>query len=68
MRPPAAAWCETRRKAALEAHRRTRITIEESGDVATVPLSDALPKLDAVAERLVDVAEKRERTAGVIRA
>jgi len=60
---------ETRRKveAALEAHRRTRIAIEESGDVAKILLSDALPKLDGLAERLVDVAEKRERTAETIR-
>ena len=59
---------ETRRKveAALEVHRRTVFAIEESGDVAQAVLSDAIPKLHRVAERLVDVAEKREKAAGAI--
>jgi chromosome segregation ATPase len=60
---------ETRRKveAALESHRRTVVAIEESGDVARAVLDDAVPKLHRVAERLVDVAEKREKVAGAIR-
>ena len=60
---------ETRQKveAALEIHRRTIFAIEESGDVVLAVLNDALPKLHHAAERLVDVAEKRERVAGAIR-
>jgi hypothetical protein len=60
---------ETRQKveAALEIHRRTVFAIEESGDVVRAVLNDALPKLHHVVERLVDVAEKRERAAGAIR-
>jgi hypothetical protein len=54
---------ETRQKveAALEVHRRTVFAIEESGDVVRAVLDDAVPKLHLIAERLVDVAEKRER-------
>jgi hypothetical protein len=60
---------ETRRKVeeALEVHRRTVLAIEELGGVAQAVLSDAVPKLHYVAERLVDVAEKREKAAGAIR-
>jgi hypothetical protein len=60
---------ETRQKveAALEVHRRTVFAIKESGDVVLAVLDDALPKLHHAAERLVDVAEKRERVAGAIR-
>ena len=60
---------ETRQKveAALEVHRRTVFAIEESGEVVLAVLDDALPKLHHAAERLVDVAEKRERVAGAIR-
>jgi ribosome-associated translation inhibitor RaiA len=60
---------ETRQKveAALEVHRRTVFAIEESGDVVQAVLDDALAKLHRVAERLVDVAEKRERAAEAIR-
>ena len=59
---------ETRQKveAALEVHRRTMIAIQESGDVAQAVLDDAVPKLDGVAERLVDVAHTREKVAGAI--
>ncbi len=59
---------ETRRKveAALEVHRRTVFAIEESGEAAQAVLSDAVPKLHLVAERLVDVAEEREKAAGAI--
>lgn len=60
---------ETRRKVeeALEAYRRAVFAIEESDDVARAVLDDAVPKLNLVAVRLVDVAEKRERAAGAIR-
>ena len=56
---------ETRRQveAALEVYRRTAFAIEESDEVAKVLLSDAVPKLHGVAERLVDVAEEREKAA-----
>jgi len=54
-------------EAALEVHRRTVFAIEESDDVARAVLGDAVPKLHRVAERLVDVAEKREKAAGAIR-
>jgi hypothetical protein len=59
---------ETRQKveAALEVHRRTMVAIQESGDVALAVLDDAVPKLDGVAERLVDVAHTREKIAGAI--
>lgn len=59
---------ETRQKveAALEVHRRTMLAIQESGEVAQAVLDDAVPKLDGVAERLVDVAHRREKVAGVI--
>ncbi len=60
---------ETRQKveAALEVHQRTVFAIEESGDVVRAALDDALPKLYHATERLVDVAEKRERAAEAIR-
>ena len=60
---------ETRRKVeeALELHRRTMVAIEESGDVAQAVLGDVVPKLQGVADRLVDVAERREKVAGAIR-
>ena len=59
---------ETRRKveATLEIYGRTVIAIAESGDVARAMLDDTIPKLRRIAERLVDVAEKREKAAGVI--
>jgi chromosome segregation ATPase len=59
---------ETRQKveAALEVHRRALIAIEESGDVAKVVLHDAVPKLHSIAERLVEVAQKRERASEAI--
>ena len=60
---------ETRQKVeqALELHRRTMIAIEESDDVAKTVLDDAIPKLHGIAERLVDVAERREEVTGTIR-
>jgi hypothetical protein len=59
---------ETRQKieATLEVHRRTIVAIQESGDVVQAVLDDAIPKLDGVAERLVDVAHAREKVAGAI--
>lgn len=54
-------------EAALEVYRRTAFAIEESDDVAKVLLSDALPKLHGVAERLVDVAEQRAKAGEEIR-
>lgn len=59
---------ETRQKveAALEVHRRALIAIEESGDVAKAVLHDAVPKLHRIAERLVEVAQKRERASEAI--
>ena len=60
---------ETRRKveATLEIYQRTVAAIEESGDVAQAVLDDTIPKLHRIAERLVDIAEKREKAAGAIR-
>ncbi len=59
---------ETRQKveAALEVQRRIMLAIRESDDVVRAVLDDALPKLDRVAERLVDVAHTREKVAGAI--
>src|SRR5919202_3901079 len=56
---------ETRRKVeeALELHRRAMVAIEESGEVAQAALGDAALKLHGVAERLVDLAERREKAA-----
>ncbi|MDQ3832866.1 MAG: hypothetical protein M3315_04380 [Actinomycetota bacterium] len=60
---------ETRRKveATLEIYQRTMVAIEESGDVARTVLDDTVPKLRRIAERLVDIAEKREKAADAIR-
>ena len=57
---------ETRRRVeeALEARRRTLFAVKESDDATRGALSDAIPKLDAAVERLVDVALLRERAAG----
>lgn len=54
---------ETRRKmeAALEAYRRTLFAIEESDDIARAALGDTIPKLDGIIERLLDIAQKREK-------
>jgi hypothetical protein len=58
----------TRQKveAALEVHRRTMLAIQESNDVVQAVLDDAVPKLAGAAERLVDVAQTREKVAGAI--
>lgn len=60
---------ETRQKveAALGIYRRTVFAIQESDDVTRAVLDDAIPKLEGVVERLVDVAERREKLAGAIR-
>lgn len=57
---------ETRQKveAALQVHQRTIVAIRESGEDARVLLDDAVPRLDLLAGRLVEVAERRERAAG----
>jgi chorismate mutase len=59
---------ETRKRVeeALEIHRRTVSAIEASDDVTRAVLDDAIPKLQRVAERLVDVAQKREKVAEAI--
>ena len=60
---------ETRRKAeeALEVQQRTIIAIRESGEETEALLHDAVPKLNQVAARLVEIAERRENLAGEIR-
>ena len=60
---------ETRRKveAALEVYRKVVAAIEDSDDVTRAVLDDAVPRLHAAADRLVDVAEGREKAAEVAR-
>jgi hypothetical protein len=59
---------ETRQKveAALEVYRRVVAAIETSDDVTRAVLEDAIPRLHAAADRLVDVAQGRERAAEVV--
>jgi hypothetical protein len=59
---------ETRQKveAALKVYRRTLLAIQESSNVVQAVLDDAVPKLDGAAERLVDIAQTREKLAGAI--
>jgi hypothetical protein len=59
---------ETRQKveAALVVYRKVITAIEESDDVTRAVLDDAVPKLDAAANRLVDVAQGREKAAEAI--
>ena len=59
---------ETRQKveAALEIRRRTAGAIQESDDVVQAVLDDAVPKLDEIAERLIDDAHTREKVADAI--
>lgn len=59
---------ETRQRveAALAVYRRVVAAIEEADDVARSVLGDAVPKLHAAADRLVDVAENREKAAAAI--
>src|SRR5919107_4372356 len=54
-------------EAALVVYRKVVAAIEESDDVTRAVLDDAIPKLHAAANRLVDVAQGRERAAEVIR-
>jgi hypothetical protein len=60
---------ETREKveAALVVYRKVVTAVEESDDVTRAVLDDAIPKLHAAADRLVDVAHGREKAAEVIR-
>lgn len=60
---------EARQKveAALVVYRKVVAAIEESDDVTRAVLDDAVPKLHAAANRLVDVAQGRERAAEVLR-
>ena len=60
---------ETRQKveAALEVYRKVVAAIEDSDDVTRAVLDDAVPRLHAAADRLVDVAEGREKAAEVAR-
>ena len=59
---------ETRQKveAALVVYRKVVAAIEESDDVTRAVLEDAVPKLHAAANRLVDVAQGREKAAEAI--
>jgi hypothetical protein len=60
---------ETRQKveSALEVYRKVVAAIEDSDDVTRAVLDDAVPRLHAAADRLVDVAEGREKAAEVAR-
>jgi hypothetical protein len=60
---------ETRQKVetALEAYRKVVAAIETSDDVTRAVLDDVVPRLHAAADRLVDVAQGRERAAEVAR-
>src|SRR5918995_1466419 len=59
---------ETREKveAALIVYRKVVVAIEESDEVTRAVLDDAVPKLHAAADRLVDVAQRREKAAEVL--
>jgi hypothetical protein len=58
---------ETRQKveATLEVYRKVVTAIEASDDVTRAVLDDAVPRLHGAADRLVDVAEAREKAAEV---
>src|SRR5215203_7077442 len=60
---------ETREKVetALIVYRKVAVAIEESDEVTRAVLDDAVPKLHAAADRLVDVAQGREKAAEVLR-
>src|ERR671921_569622 len=60
---------ETRQRveATLEVYRKVVAAIEASDDVTRTVLDDAVPRLEAAADRLVDVAEAREKAAEVAR-
>ena len=59
---------ETRERveATLVVYRKVVVAIEESDDVTRAVLGDAVPKLHAAANRLVDVAQRREKAAEVL--
>src|SRR5215210_3301753 len=56
---------ETRQKveATLDVYRKVVATIDTSDDVTRAVLEDVIPRLHAAADRLVDVAQGRERAA-----
>jgi len=60
---------ETRQKveAALDVYRKVVAAVETSDDVTRTVLDDVVPRLHAAADRLVDVAQARERAAEVAR-
>jgi hypothetical protein len=60
---------ETRERveAALVVYHKVVVAIEESDEVTRAVLDDAVPKLHAAADRLVDVAQGREKAAEVLR-
>jgi hypothetical protein len=60
---------ETRQKVevALDVYRKVVAAIEASDDVTRAVLEDAIPRLHAAADRLVDVAQGREKAAEVVR-
>ena len=60
---------ETREKvdAALAEYRKIVAAIEVSDDVTRAVLDDTMPRLDAAADRLVDVALQREKAAETVR-
>ena len=60
---------ETRQRveAALDVYRKVVAAIETSDDVTRTVLDDATPRLHAAADRLVDVAQGREKAAEVAR-
>ena len=59
---------ETRRtvEEALVAYRKLVDSIEDSGEVARSVLDDTIPRLHAAAERLVEVAQDREKAAEAV--
>jgi hypothetical protein len=60
---------ETRQKveAALDVYRKVVAAVETSDDVTRTVLDDVVPRLHAAADRLVDVAQGREKAAEVAR-
>ena len=60
---------ETRQRVedALDIYRKVVAAIEDSDDVTRAVLDDTVPRLHAAAERLVDVADGREKAAELVR-
>jgi hypothetical protein len=60
---------ETRQKveAALDVYRKVVASVETSDDVTRAVLDDVVPRLHAAADRLVDVAQGREKAAEAAR-